>query len=88
VEEICGRDGRRVFVITPEETVRLNLGEVVGRLRERGLKLDVEAKMGVTFSGEPSLKGSILVSGVGIIEGVKNREEAVSLWMASTGQEL
>lgn len=87
IEEICGRDGRRVFVITPEETVRLNLCEVVGRLRERGLKLDVEAKMGVTFSGEPSLKGSILVSGVGIIEGLKNREEAVSFYTASTGQE-
>jgi molybdopterin/thiamine biosynthesis adenylyltransferase len=88
VEEICGRNGNRVFVITPEKTVRLNLVEVARRLKGRGFRLDVEAEMGVTFSGESALKGSILVSGVGIFEGLKDREKAISLYTASTCQEV
>ncbi len=79
VEEICGREGRRVFVVTPDGDLDLNLEAVNRRLLELGYSLEVEATLGTTFSNPAGVKGSILKSGVAILEGVEGREEAAQL---------
>lgn len=78
VQEICGREGRRVFLFTPDDDLDIELGELNRRLNTLGYKLDVEASLGTTFS-KGSLRGSILKSGVIILEGVESKKEAVDL---------
>ena len=62
----------------PDDDLNLELEELNRRLREFGYGLDVEAVLGTTFS-RGDVKGSILKSGVTILEGVRNKEEAVKL---------
>jgi len=79
VEEVCGREGRRVFVVTPDEDLELDLEAVNRRLTELGYGLEVQANLGTTFSSPSGARGSILKSGVAILEGVEGREEAARL---------
>jgi len=76
-QEICGREGRRVFVFEPDEALNVDLEALERAVAERGFNVDVRAKMGITFS-KGSVKGSVLVSGVSILEGME-RDEAVNL---------
>lgn len=80
IEEICGREGRRVFVITRDENLDLNLEAVNGLLFELGYDLEVQANLGTSFSQPSGVKGSILKSGVAILEGIKSKEEAKQLY--------
>jgi len=79
VEEICGRDGRRVFIFSSDDDRHLDMKTVIDRISKFGLRLDVEAVMGATFSSGSGLKGSVLSSGVVIIEGMDDREHAEKL---------
>jgi len=83
-EEICGREGRRVFVFSPEEDQGLDLEEVNRRLEEKGCELTVRARMGTTFT-RGRVKGSVLASGVTIIEGLDDEAEATRLREHATG---
>jgi len=78
VEEICGREERRVFVFAPDENLNVELGALNDRLRKLGYMIDIEAGMGTTFSNG-SVKGSVLRSGVTIIEGVESADDAIKL---------
>jgi adenylyltransferase/sulfurtransferase len=79
VQEICGRTGRRVFVFTPEKDLDLDLKVLNNHLKNLGYILKVEANLGTTFSKGPKIHGSILKSGVTILEGLKSEEEATQL---------
>ena len=61
-----------------ERDLRLDLEKVETSLREKKYNIDVSARLGITFS-QGVMKGSILSSGVAIIEGVSGREEAEKL---------
>ncbi|MGQ9680206.1 MAG: HesA/MoeB/ThiF family protein [Candidatus Bathyarchaeia archaeon] len=74
VEEICGRDGRRVLIFTPEKDANLDMMIVNKKIEERGFTVTVKAEMGSTFSKNMEKKGSILKSGVMILEGFDKRE--------------
>ncbi|GAG19657.1 unnamed protein product, partial [marine sediment metagenome] len=78
VQEICGREGRRVFVFTPDDALDIDLAGLNSRLRAAGYQPSVEAKLGTTFS-KGSVKGSVLKSGVVILEGVDGMDEAIRL---------
>lgn len=78
VQEICGREGRRVFVFTPDDDLAIDLNGLNRRLGSLSYKLDVEARLGTTFS-RGAVKGSVLKSGVTILEGVKSIDEAKCL---------
>ncbi|UCD45102.1 MAG: HesA/MoeB/ThiF family protein [Candidatus Bathyarchaeota archaeon] len=78
VQEICGREGRRVYVFSPDDDMGLGLWALNGRLAALGYSIDVEARMGTTFS-RGDVRGSVLSSGVTILEGVGDMEEAVRL---------
>ena len=79
VEEICGRDGRRVFIFSVVDDQHLDMKTLNDRIHELELCPDVEAVMGTSFSGSSGFKGSVLSSGVVIIEGMESRENAEKL---------
>lgn len=70
------RQGRRVFRITPRDNLNLDLDRLATIVSERGLKVKVKAELGITFFNEFGGITSVLKSGVTIIEGAKNGEEA------------
>jgi hypothetical protein len=78
VKEICGREGRRVFVFTPDEDLDYDLEALNRNLRALSYDIVVEASLGTTFSKGP-VKGSILKSGVAILEGTDGVDEAAEL---------
>jgi hypothetical protein len=80
VEEGCGRNNRRVFMITPRENLNLKMGTVVPLLQSEGLQLTVKAQLGVSFATKDGLLASILRSGVMVIEGAANEEDALSFY--------
>lgn len=78
VEEICGREGRRVWIFSPEYEMDIDLGEINARLDDLGYMSTAEGRLGTSFKHE-KIKGSVLASGVTIIEGVGDREAAENL---------
>jgi molybdopterin/thiamine biosynthesis adenylyltransferase len=79
VEEICGREGRKVFVIVPPENLGVNLADLKAHLMKRGFVLKAEGKLGLTF-GDSRVKVSVLKTGIAIIEGIKEKDEALKLF--------
>jgi molybdopterin/thiamine biosynthesis adenylyltransferase len=77
--EICGREGRRVFVFTPKEILDLSQDEIVSRLVPLGYDPEVKGRLGTTFKGEGNMQGSLLSSGVLIIEGINDETAAVKV---------
>ena len=69
---------------TRERGVRLKVKELhsgfIPRLVQLGFCPDVWAQLGVSFSSESGVKGSILQGGTAIPEGVGDREEAERLY--------
>ena len=84
MEEICGRKGKKVFVIVPEESLDVNLVCLKSYLAKKGFSIKVEAKLGLTFVLR-DVKASVLKSGVVILEGIKKRDEALKLFEELTG---
>jgi len=84
VEEICGRKGRKVFVIVPEEKLDVNLVDLKSYLAKKGFSIKVEAKLGLTF-GLHDVKASVLKSGIVILEGIKEKEQALKFFSELTG---
>ena len=79
VEEICGRKGRKVFVIVPPENLGVNLADLKNYLTENGFSIKVEGKLGLTFSNH-DVKASVLKSGIAILEGIKEKDEALKFF--------
>jgi molybdopterin/thiamine biosynthesis adenylyltransferase len=84
VEEICGRRGRKVFVVVPEKNVDVNLSELRDYLKREGFSIKVEGKLGLTVV-RGDVKASVLKSGVVILEGVKGKDEALNFFRELTG---
>lgn len=78
LQEICGRDSKRVFVYTPDEDMDVNLESVNSYLLESGYNLLVQGNLGTTFMGK-NIKSSILKSGVIILEGPQNEQKAMDI---------
>ncbi len=80
VEEICGRGGKRTFVITPKKKLELNMANLHSLLKDKGFSIKVKAQLGITFSPDRNIAASILKSGVMITEGINEKEEALKLY--------
>jgi len=80
IQEICGRGGRRVFVITPRRNLELSMTDLYEFLRKNGFNIRVKADLGITFDPGHKGTGSILKSGIMIIEGVDDKEGAFDLY--------
>jgi len=76
ITEVCGRERKRVFAITPKRNLELDMDELYFLLLNSGFKVKVKADLGITF--DHGLKGtaSVLKSGVMVIEGASSEKEA------------
>ena len=84
VEEVCGRKGKKVFVVVPEKNLNINLKDMKNYLKKKGCNLTVEAELGLTF-GLGDVKVSVLKSGITVLEGLKEKEEALQLFKELVG---
>jgi len=80
VTEVCGREGKRVFVITPKRNLELNMDELYSLLIGNGFNVQVKADLGITFYSGLKGTASILKSGVMIIEGEDGEKEAYDFY--------
>jgi len=79
VQEICGRNGHRVYIFTPDDHMDIDLLALNRQLESSGYDIDVKASQGTTFSKGKDLRASVLKSGVTILEGVGTVEDAKEL---------
>jgi hypothetical protein len=77
--EICGREGRRVFVFNPKEYLALSREEILSILESKSYETHISGRLGTSFKGDGDMRGSILSSGVIIIEGVNEEQVATSI---------
>ncbi|MHA1364387.1 MAG: hypothetical protein ACTSP1_18000, partial [Candidatus Freyarchaeota archaeon] len=80
VTEVCGREGKRVFLITPKRNLELDMEEVYSLLLRSGFNVRVKADLGATFDGGSKGNASILKSGIMIIEGADGEKEAHDIY--------
>lgn len=80
VTEVCGRNGKRVFVITPRKDLDLNIDDLYSTVRDNGFDVKVKADLGVSFETSLKVTASILKSGVMIIEGENSEKEAYTFY--------
>lgn len=80
ITELCGREGKRVFVITPKRNLELNMDELPPLVSENGFRIKVKAVLGMTFDNGSKENVSILKSGIMLIEGANNEKEAYELY--------
>lgn len=84
VEEICGRKGKKVYLYTPKENLDFDFDNIKKYFEEKGVKAKVEGKLGITFELE-KVKASFLKSGIIILEGIKEKNEAIKFFKECTG---
>ena len=84
VEEICGRRGRKVFVVVPEKSLNINLRKLRSYLKKEGFSIKAEGKLGLTFV-RGDVKASALKSGVVTLEGIKEKDEALNFFSELKG---
>jgi len=80
VEEICGRGGKRTFVINPRKNLELDMADLHKLLKKGNFNILVKADLGITFNPAPEVTTSLLKSGVMITAGAKDEEEALKLY--------
>lgn len=67
-EETCARDGRRNFVITPTQKTVVPFKKLASILKDKGYRIKKRGKLGITFEESDHVSGSILASGVMIMQ--------------------
>ena len=87
VEEICGRNGKRAFVIVPEECLDVDFVGLKSYLAKKGFTIIVEGKLGLTVNLH-NIKASVLKSGIVILEGIKEKEQALKFFLDITGNQF
>jgi adenylyltransferase/sulfurtransferase len=80
VEEMCGRAGKKVFAIVPKKNLEINLTDLHAYLEKKGFNIKVKANLGITFDYNNEVTTSILKSGIMIVEGAKEKEDALNLF--------
>ncbi len=80
VTEVCGREGKRVFVITPRTNLGLDMSKLYSYLVADGFTVKVRADLGVTIENIWKGTTSILKSGIMIVEGARDKDEAFSFY--------
>ena len=80
VEEVCGREGRRTFIISPKRILRIDMDALQGLLFERDFRVIMRSELGLTFKPFEGSSVSILSSGVMIMEGVRDVGEVKNLY--------
>ncbi len=80
IEELCGRNRKRVFLAIPKQDLKLSMKKLITLLEKEEKKVNVKARLGVTFTAKEGNIVSILKSGIMIIEGMCNQEETLDFY--------
>ncbi|MCD6263452.1 HesA/MoeB/ThiF family protein [Candidatus Bathyarchaeota archaeon] len=80
VEEVCSREGRRTLILSPRRILRVNMEALQGLLREKGLGVVRRSRLAVTFKPSEGASATVLSSGVMVVEGFREAEEARGLY--------
>ncbi|MEJ2242139.1 MAG: HesA/MoeB/ThiF family protein [Candidatus Bathyarchaeota archaeon] len=83
VEEICGRKGKKVFLYIPKKNLDFDFKKIKKYFNNKGIKAKVEGKLGLTFESD-EIKTSFLKSGIIILEGIKEKNEAYKFFKEFT----
>ena len=67
-EETCARDGKRIFIVTPKESIEVNLNKLIKKLSQKKYKIKVKGNLGLSFVDEKEVMISILKSGIAIFQ--------------------
>jgi molybdopterin/thiamine biosynthesis adenylyltransferase len=78
--ELCARDGIRTFAIMPRRNLDLDMEQARALLVKSGFGVTVNASLGITFQWGASGRGSLLSSGILIVEGAGDESEAYDLY--------
>lgn len=82
ITELCGREGKRVFLIVPKKNLNIDtnkLSLVISSSRDFEIK--VNANLGITFVDNAKNRAvSILKSGIMIVDNVNSEDEAYSFY--------
>lgn len=81
ITELCGREGKRVFMVTPKSNLNIDMEKLNTLLMEKGFRVKVKAKLGVTFQIDPKCTATLMKSGVIVIDGIDSEEEAYKFYM-------
>jgi molybdopterin/thiamine biosynthesis adenylyltransferase len=88
VEEICGRNGKRVFIITPKVLTDIDLLTMEHKFGELGLRKKLSTRLGMTFEDTNGLSGSVFKTGVAVFEGTKSRVNAEKIYEKITDTKI
>lgn len=80
IEEECGRNKRRVFIAVPRDDLDLEMKRLNDLLKKEEAQLNVEAKLGSTFTTKEGILASILRSGIMIVEGTNSEKETLEFY--------
>lgn len=80
VEEVCGRGGKRVFIVNPKDNLGLDMEDLYRLVRGKGALVRARARLGITFSYQPKVSVSVLRSGVMVVYGVGGEGEALEVY--------
>ena len=87
VEEVCGRGGKRTFIVVPREDLKLHIPSLSEIFKAKGFLIEAKSRLGIT-STSGKLKISLLQSGVMIAEGVEDKEELLRIYQHIITDEL
>jgi molybdopterin/thiamine biosynthesis adenylyltransferase len=88
VTELCSRQGRRTLAILPPRDLTLDMDQVVELVESIGLSIEVRGRLGTTFFWGPAKQASLLSSGIMIVEGVRDDQEARDLYRSLVDEGL
>jgi molybdopterin/thiamine biosynthesis adenylyltransferase len=88
VTELCSRQGRRTFVITPPRDLSLDIDRVHELVASSGYEIRVTGRLGTTFNRGSDGVASLLTSGIMIVEGARDEQEASDLYRSLVNQGL
>jgi adenylyltransferase/sulfurtransferase len=80
VEELCSRNGERVFVLTPKKPLEIDMKHLRQLLSNMDLNVKLKTKMSTTFSSNQKNEIVLLESGIMIMKGIKEKNSAIDLY--------
>tara|TARA_B100001245_G_C22862161_1_gene414569 strand:+ start:75 stop:1190 length:1116 start_codon:yes stop_codon:yes gene_type:complete len=80
IEDICGREGKSVHIISPKENLNINLKRLNEIIEEKELRIIREGELGTTIQYNEQITISIVSSGVSIIVGALEEKRALEVF--------
>jgi hypothetical protein len=68
LEETCARDGRRNFVLSPNQRINIDLGKLEKLLKKKRFPIQSAGQFGTTFNPSKDIQACILKSGIMIAQ--------------------